>query len=96
MFSEIKTISKFFEFPDFIESECGKHEQRVELEVRTKSFNYAKNLIDSLKQKGVDKSCKHDIPLILHSITNTEEHPPPEKVGGIDLKYEQHYLLNLD
>lgn len=55
--------------------------------MRTKSFYNATHLIEGLKQKGADGSSKSsDISLILQSITNTEEHPPPEKLGGIDLK----------
>lgn len=39
-----------------------------------------------------EPASSQDIALVLKTIANTEEHPDPDDIGGIDLKYNYIFL----
>lgn len=49
-------------------------------------FQNALNLLEYLETKSGKAECKYEIPLILKTITDLEDHPKPDELDGIDLK----------
>lgn len=50
-------------------------------------FEEANNLVEKLEAKHCKATCSYDVSLVLQTIANTEDHPAPEDIGDIDLKY---------
>lgn len=50
-------------------------------------FKNANKLVKDMHTHHDEKpECAHDVALVLKTIANTEEHPDPDEIGGIDLK----------
>lgn len=65
-------------------AEVQQHGQTIENADRRRTDE----LLDWLRAAGSDSdSSAFDVALVLKSIANTDAHPAPKALGGVDLKY---------
>lgn len=78
---------------DLFVQKSAEAQKLVVEENHSEYFKDADNLVQDLLRDSEDKPKNvQDIALLLKTIAVTEEHPDPEEIGGIDLKY---FLLNI-
>lgn len=83
----INICCRIFLSLDLILTKAAEAQQLVNEETLSENFCEANRLVEDLQISGNEKnSCMHDVALVLKTIANTEKHPKPELVGGIDLK----------
>lgn len=77
----------YFWWLELIEDESSRCQNLVQDHYFHQEFEEANNLVERLAAKNCKATCSYDVSLVLQTIAHTEDHPAPEDIGDIDLKY---------
>lgn len=82
-------LFQFVHNTEYVEDVAAAEEQRINSQPDvSRNLQQANDLLDNL-QDGLGShqdSCEFDVALVLKTIANTETHPAPSLLDGIDLK----------